>query len=360
MMNILMGVLLTLAVVELIYALVTRKAVHSFRDTIASLTLGIGQQAINIYLSASFLGFYVWIHQEHALFHLAPDVWWHWLVVIILADFCYYVGHRTAHNVNFWVAGHIVHHQALDFNHMSAMRQSWTAWIVMFPFFVWLSFFVPLEMFVVGQLGNMCLQFLSHNGLFRGSLGVLDKVFVTPTNHRVHHGMNAPYLGVNCGGMFVIWDRVFGSFVEEDPANPVEIGSSFETNFYDPFEANLDYYRRLMFVSWHRKGLSRLWIWLQTPQALEADLERFGYSERVAVRATDTSAMTSSRRLSTGVAFLVSVALLGLHRALYTDNTLLMQISTGLLVMGACWVIGRLLAPSTTYDVPGRSEVSAK
>lgn len=193
LMNVIMPVLFAAAALETVLALRARRGVHSFRDTISSISLGIGQQAFNVYVAAGFLAVYVAAHRSLAPWHLSPRVWWHWVLVVVGCDLAYYVAHRSAHTVNLFVAGHVVHHQAEDFHLLSSLRQSWTAWMLMFPFFLPLSVLgVPLEMFVYGQAGIMVFQFLSHIGAVRPRLGVLDRVFVTPRNHRIHHGAVRP------------------------------------------------------------------------------------------------------------------------------------------------------------------------
>lgn len=345
LMNVVMAGLVGFALFELAFSAVFRRGVHTFRDTVSSLALGVGQQAINIYLSASFLGVFAWVHTHWGVASGDMGTWWHWLLFVPACDLSYYVAHRAMHTVNFWVAAHIVHHQAEDYNHLSAMRQSWTAWIVNFPFFLWLALFVPLEMFVVGQIGIMCLQFLSHNGLYHGRLGVLDRILVTPANHRVHHGINGPYLGSNCGGMFVLWDRVFGTFVEEDPDLPIVMGTGMKVDFYDPFEANLDYYRRLAFVSRRREGwFGKLAIWFQSPETLFAELERLDYArhhpEREVVRG-----MLSARdkALASGL-LLASVGLLFWHRLAFADRAAWQQLLGGLAVLVVLGGLGRVLS----------------
>jgi len=363
LMNATMGLLAVFATAELLYALVARRGVHTFRDTLSSLGLGIGQQAINIYLSATFLGLFALVHERFALVSLDMQTWWHWLLFVPACDLSYYVAHRAMHTINFWVAAHIVHHQAEDYNHLSAMRQSWTAWIVNFPFFVWLALFVPLEMFVVGQLGIMFLQFLSHNGLYMGKLGILDRIFVTPANHRVHHGINGPYLGANCGGMFVLWDRVFGTFVEEDPDIPIEMGAGLKVPFYDPFEANLDYYRRVWFVMRHRRGLGhRLAIWLQSPETLFAELEALDYERHHPPREVERGPLSPSDKALAGGALLASVAALAWHRGGFADHSLLVQLISGAVVLGAVGVLGHVLSrPAPPQEsLGGRSDVLAK
>lgn len=360
LMNLVMALLTGAALLELCWAWISRKPVHTFKDTLSSLSLGIGQQAINVFLSASFLAAYVWVHEHLAIGQADTGVWWHWVLFILACDLCYYTGHRQMHRRNFFVAAHVVHHQAEDYNHLSAMRQSWTAWMVVFPFFLPLAIAgVPVEMFAIGQIGIMCIQFLSHNGVFRGRLGPLEKVFVTPANHRVHHGFNMPYLGANCGGMLVIWDRVFGTFVEEDPQIPILMGSGFSTNFYDPIEANLDYYRRIVFVMRHRKGLGKLGIWLQSPRVLIEELRRLDYEGRVLPEPLNRSVLSARGKAVAIGALVATIVLMYAHRLLFEQTSLALSLVTGACVIAGCWGLGRLLSRNRDIEL-GAVPIAAK
>lgn len=359
-MNALMAVLVLVAGAELVVALATRRAVHDFRAALSSLALGIGQQAINAFLSAGALAVFVGVHERFAIAHADVRTWWHWALFIPACDLCYYVAHRTAHTVNFWVAAHVVHHQAEDFNHISAMRQSWTAWLVNFPFFLPLALFVPLEMFAVGQLGIMFVQFLSHNGLFRGSLGPLDRILITPANHRVHHGYDRPYLGANCGGMFVIWDRVFGTFVEEDPRVPLRLGTGMDVNWHDPLEANLDYYRRVVTVMRARPTWAgKLAIWFQSPEVLFRELDALGVRRAPDVNRSPLDAR--ERALLVGGLALCAAAMIA-HRVGYDGNPWLLRALTGGAAIAGVIAFGQVLsrAGGSLPVAVGASDVSPR
>ena len=361
LMTAMIGLLAFLAIGELIYALALKKQVHTYRDTLSSIALGIGQQAINIYLAASFLGVWDWIHVNYGVVAADMGTWWHWVPFILACDLSYYCAHRAGHTVNFWVAAHVVHHHAKDFNYLSSFRQSWVAWGVNFPFFLPLALFVPLKMFVFGQLGIMFLQFLSHNGVYRGRLGVLDRIFVTPANHRVHHGLNQPYLNANCGGMFVIWDRVFGTYVEEDPSIPIELGTSFELNFHDPFEANLDYYRRLVFATRHRRGWrNKLALWFESPAVLLAELDALNY-DAVPRQQLHLEALAMHDKLYAGAATVVLIGVFAFHRIGFAGNSNAMRLATGVGVMLVMAVIGRQISAAGVADQNDeRESVAAK
>jgi sterol desaturase/sphingolipid hydroxylase (fatty acid hydroxylase superfamily) len=362
LLNFVMIVLLALATLELVYSLVAKKGAHTFRDTVSSISLGVGQQALNVFVAATFLSMYAAVHATVAIGHGDPAVWWHWVLLIFACDFCYYVGHRAAHNVNLFVAGHIVHHQAEDFNLLSSLRQSWTAWMLMGPFFLPLAVVgVPLEMFVKGQVGIMLFQFLSHTGVTRIRLGILDRLLITPKNHRIHHGDRAPYWGANCGGMFVIWDRILGTYVEEDPNVPLLAGSGIELNFHDPFQANLEYYRRIWFVSARRRGIwQRFRIWFQTQQTLADELERLGYVELRPAQAVNRAPLERKEKVAIGLVLVGVIGVFAAHRALFEGRPLLVNLATGALVFAGLWLLGALLSGSFKgAPTPAASATSA-
>lgn len=155
-----------------------------------------------------------------AVWYLSPlkmpvEAVWAWLLLLVLDDFLYYWFHRTSHERRFWWNFHVVHHSSQHYNLSVAVRQSWFS-----GFFDWI-FYLPLALLgfpfwmraaVHGV--NLIYQFWIHTPFIK-SLGPLEYVLNTPRHHRVHHGVNEPYLDRNYGGIFILWDRIFGTFVPE-------------------------------------------------------------------------------------------------------------------------------------------------
>lgn len=155
-----------------------------------------------------------------AAYELAPykfpaDAWWSWLILFFVDDLAYYVFHRVSHETRLFWNFHVVHHSSEYFNLSVAVRQSWFSgmlhWIFYAP--VMLLGFAPW-MFLVMHGFNLIYQFWIHTKFIK-TLGPLEYVFNTPSHHRVHHGVNNPYLDKNYAGVLIIWDRMFGSFVPE-------------------------------------------------------------------------------------------------------------------------------------------------
>ncbi|MBA3551045.1 sterol desaturase family protein [Patescibacteria group bacterium] len=139
------------------------------------------------------------------------------LLLILLTDFSFYWYHRFSHTVAWFWAAHSVHHSAEHYNVSVAFRQSWTTQVSgQFLFWLWLPFvgFNPIWVFASFQL-CMVYQTWLHTELIGKLHPIFEYLFNTPSHHRVHHGSNLVYLDKNHGGIFIIWDRLFGTFQEE-------------------------------------------------------------------------------------------------------------------------------------------------
>ena len=190
------------------------------RDTVASLGMGIGNVVVAGVCKAGAVVLFFAAY-EFRLFDLG-QAWWVWLLLIPAEDFCYYWFHRLHHEIRFLWAAHVNHHSSRYFNLSTALRQSWTTPLTG-PWF-WLPLallgFHPV-MILTAQAISLVYQFWLHTELL-GRLGPLDWVMNTPSHHRVHHGRNVEYLDRNYAGIFIVWDRLFGSY--EPERAPVDYG----------------------------------------------------------------------------------------------------------------------------------------
>jgi alkylglycerol monooxygenase len=155
-----------------------------------------------------------------AAYDLAPykfpaDAWWSWVILFVIDDFAYYIFHRVSHESRLFWNFHVVHHSSKQFNLSVAVRQSWFGGLVLWLFYspIMLLGFAPW-MFAITHGFNLIYQFWIHTRFIK-TLGPLEYIFNTPSHHRVHHGVNNPYLDKNYAGVLIIWDRLFGSFVKE-------------------------------------------------------------------------------------------------------------------------------------------------
>ena len=237
-------------------------------DTISSISLGMISQVSAIFTRLLRIGIYTLVFEQAALF---PDAaWWgSWygvLLALVFYDFCYYWFHRASHEVALFWAGHVVHHQSQHYNLSTALRQSTsgalTSWIFYIPMAV---AGVPPLIFGIVALIDLLYQFWVHTEHV-GRLGWFDRWFCSPSNHRVHHAVNDAYVDRNYGGIWVFWDRLFGSFQAEDPQQACVYGTRMPLNSWDPAWANVQVYADLMRSSWTAKRWSdKLLVWLRPP-----------------------------------------------------------------------------------------------
>lgn len=202
-------------------------------DTWASLSMGIGNLVAAAAWKVVAVGV-LFAAYELRLFTIDPAAWWAWVLLIFGDDFCYYWHHRFGHRVRMGWAAHVNHHSSQYFNYSTALRQSWTGPI----FKVW--FYVPLVllgfhplMVITAQAINLLYQFWVHTEMVGRMPRWFEAVMNTPSHHRVHHGANAQYVDKNYGGIFIIWDRLFGSFTPE--TDKVYYGLRKEFTSRNPF-----------------------------------------------------------------------------------------------------------------------------
>ena len=197
-----------------------------------------------------------------------------WITAALAWDFCYYWFHRFSHEISVLWAAHAVHHQSEDYNLSTALRQTSTGfvfgWIFYVPLFV-IGF--PLEVLVTVNAVNLIYQFWVHTQVIR-RMGALDRILVTPSNHRVHHAQNERYIDKNYGGMLILWDRLFGTFEDEHEDEPVIFGVRKPLANWNPFWANLQVYEYLLFDARHaRRWRDKLGIWFRRTGWRPPDVE---------------------------------------------------------------------------------------
>lgn len=208
--------------VELGYSRLVQKPIYEWRDSLACLGMGLGNVAIAaLAKTVTFIPFF-WIWENHRLFDIPMTAWWAWALILVAEDFCYYWFHRLHHEVRCLWAAHVNHHSSEHFNLAVALRQSWTTPLTGFIFWMPLAFigFHPL-MILTQQAVSLIYQFFIHAQQVP-KLGPLEWAMNTPSHHRVHHGANARYLDKNYAGIFIVWDRLFGTF--EPEVEPVRYG----------------------------------------------------------------------------------------------------------------------------------------
>ena len=223
------------------------RGVRSYRlaDAISSLGAGVLSTTSGLLTKVVGLLTYDFAWRHWGLFELPADSPWVWGFAFLFYDFCYYWNHRLGHERNVLWAAHSVHHQSEEYNLSTALRQTSTGflfgWIFYLP--MALAGVPPLVFFTVAAF-NLLYQFWVHTRHVP-KLGWLEWLFITPSNHRVHHARNPLYLDRNYGGVFILWDRLFGTFQEELAEEPPVYGVTTPLRSWNPLWANLQFYALL-------------------------------------------------------------------------------------------------------------------
>lgn len=210
-----------LVLIEMVAARWRDRSRYNARDTLTSLSLGLGSTIAGVLTAGAVGATAIWFWNIR-LFDI-PYAWWAWPLCFVLDDLAYYWFHRTAHRVRWFWASHVIHHSSQHYNLSTALRQTWTGFISLgfvFRLPLFLIGFPPAMVFFCAGL-NLIYQFWIHTEMVGRMPRWFEAVMNTPSHHRVHHATNPRYLDRNYAGVFIIWDRMFGTYVrEEDEEKP--------------------------------------------------------------------------------------------------------------------------------------------
>jgi alkylglycerol monooxygenase len=237
---------------------------YRLNDAVNSLSLGVISEVVKLFARVLIIGIYAWLFEHVALGAWPTDAWWAWVLAIVFYDFCYYWNHRLGHESAVFWAAHVVHHQSQCYNLSTALRQTSSGALLSWIFYVPMAVAgVPPEMFAVAAIVDLLYQYWIHTEVV-GKLGWFDRWFASPSNHRVHHAVNDCYIDRNYGGIFMVWDRLFGTFVEE--SEKCVYGTRAPLESWDPLWANVEVYADLVRKSRHAsRWRDRLRVWFMPP-----------------------------------------------------------------------------------------------
>jgi sterol desaturase/sphingolipid hydroxylase (fatty acid hydroxylase superfamily) len=260
-----------LILVEMVALKAGARGRYDAADAAASLSMGLGNRAVGLVTGFIKLGVFYGVAQ-FALFDI-PWAWWSLLLCFLGEDLAYYWFHRVAHERRWFWASHVVHHTSQHYNLTTALRQTWTG-DVSLSFVFWLPLILvgfPVEMVILFSAISLVYQFWIHTETI-GRLGLIEWVFNTPSHHRVHHGTEPYYLDRNYAGVLIIWDRLFGTFEEEDERPTYGVLSNLGT--LNPF--------RIAFHEWvgiardvaQARSLAEVWGYVMGPPGWRPDASR--------------------------------------------------------------------------------------
>ena len=251
-----------LILIEFLYGLKVGKNNYKLSDTFTSIGLGLISRFPPM-LNIGFQGAVFVYAGSYLNLELLPiDSPVTWIVAFLLYDLSYYWMHRMHHEIKVLWATHSVHHHGEEFNLSTALRQTSTGWLWKWIFYLpMIMIGVPGEVFVTVAGVNLVYQFWVHTKHI-GHLGILEKIFITPMNHSVHHAKNEEYIDANYGGVFIIWDRIFGTYIPERPDIEPVYGTVKPLNSWNPIWANFQVFYQMVQDTIHTKKISnKIKIW---------------------------------------------------------------------------------------------------
>ena len=321
----------------------------SFRlnDTFNSVSLGMLSQLVGVLAKVLQVGLYTAVFNSVTLTGgnaAVTQFWSAWYGVIfalVFYDFCYYWLHRAGHEVAVFWAAHVVHHQSQSYNLSTALRQSSSGSLLGWIFYLPMALAgVPPVVFGTVALIDLLYQFWVHTEHV-GKLGWFDRVFCSPSNHRVHHAVNEDYLDKNYGGIWVVWDRLFGTFKEE--GERCVYGTRSALKSWDPLWANAEVYWSLAQDSWHtRSWADKVRVWLKPPGWRAPDL----LQQRPKPAFDMTAVKIYNPAMSPGMTWFAvaqfTLLLLGVASVLWVaDGQTMAQNAIAVLTLATCmWALG--------------------
>lgn len=202
-------------IIEIIMSAREKANAYETKDAITSITMGLGNVLLGLISKALVFATLIIIYDNFKLFTI-PFVWWGWILLLVIEDFTYYWFHRISHESRFFWASHVVHHSSQKYNLSTALRQTWTGSFLSFVFWLWLPLLGFHPVMILAQMSiSLIYQYWLHTELIKKMPKWFEAIFNTPSHHRVHHATNPQYLDRNHAGIFIVWDKWFGSYEPE-------------------------------------------------------------------------------------------------------------------------------------------------
>ncbi|CAL2086624.1 C-5 sterol desaturase [Tenacibaculum sp. 190524A05c] len=247
-------------IVEAILTVKVKLEDYEFKDASTSIIMGLGNVAIGLFTKGLILGLFLWLYQYRVF--TIPFTWWSWIILLFAEDFVYYWNHRIAHESRLFWASHVVHHSSQKYNLSTALRQTWTGSFYTFIFWLPLVVLGFHPIMILTQMSiSLLYQYWIHTELIDKLPKWFEAIFNTPSHHRVHHATNPQYLDRNHAGIFIIWDKLFGTFEPEvekpvyglvkniETHNPIKVAFIEWYNMLkDVFNSNTSIGKRLQYL----------------------------------------------------------------------------------------------------------------
>lgn len=268
-----MPIFLLLVLLEKWYGIRSGKDTVRVMDMISSLSSGVTNVTKDVLgLSIAIIS-YDWMYKNLAVIQIEESIWVY-IIAFFALDFSGYCIHRIQHTTNIFWNAHIIHHSSEEFNLACALRQSISVFFRIFTFFLLPAALlgVPGNVIAVVAPLHLFIQFWYHTQLI-DRMGFLEKIIVTPSHHRVHHAINPEYLDKNYSQVFIIWDKLFGTFQEEQKHIPPVYGITRPVATWNPVKINFQHLFLLIADAWRTKNWGdKLRIWFMPTGWRPADV----------------------------------------------------------------------------------------
>jgi alkylglycerol monooxygenase len=264
---------LLLVLGEKLYGWLYKKEQFHNMDMLSSLSSGYTNSIKDVLGIGISIITYKWMVDHWAVFNIksTPLVA---LIAFIVLDLAGYWGHRLNHQINFLWNQHLIHHSSEEFNLACALRQSISSLINFFTIFLLPAAILGVPAQIIGIIAPIHLfaQFWYHT-VHIGRMGFLELFLVTPSHHRVHHAINPEYIDKNHGQIFIIWDKLFGTFQEELPNVPPVFGITVPVSTWNPIKINFQHIWLLMQDAWRTENVGdKFKIWFKPTGWRPADV----------------------------------------------------------------------------------------
>ena len=212
--------------------------VNHAADMISSLSSGLTNSTRDGIQFGVVLISYTWL-VNHITIYKVENLWLAVIIAFVAEDFAGYWFHRMNHRINFFWNRHVIHHSSEEYNLSCALRQSISDNIKIFSILLIPAAVmgIPPALFAIISPVHLFLQFWYHTRLI-DKMGILENILVTPSHHRVHHAINPEYLDKNYSQIFIIWDKLFGTFQPEEKSNPPVYGILRPAKTWNPVLIN--------------------------------------------------------------------------------------------------------------------------
>ncbi|NBB17999.1 sterol desaturase [Runella sp. CRIBMP] len=269
-----MPIFLGLVLLEKIYGWAVKKQPFRTMDMLSSMSSGYTNIIKDVLgLSVSILT-YGWMVEHWAIYTIQSTIATY-AVAFIALDFSGYWVHRMSHEINFFWNKHAIHHSSEEFDLACALRQSISSFVSLFTIFLLPAALLGVSPTVISIVAPLHLfaQFWYHT-VYINKMGFLEHIIVTPSHHRVHHAINPEYLDKNHGQIFIIWDKLFGTFQKELPHVPPVYGITRPAQTWNPIKINFQHLWLLIKDAYRTNSWrDKLRIWFMPTGWRPADVE---------------------------------------------------------------------------------------